>query len=250
MSITAALITLNEEHNIAECLESVRWADEIVVVDSGSTDRTTELAKQFTPNVSHHPFKNFAEQKNHALSKVQSEWVLFIDADERVTPELAAEIKQAVSGPGEMAVYRIPRKTYFFKKLLIFSGTQNDAPIRLFPKNKVRFEQPVHEHIKTDLPVQSLKAPLIHHSTRNMEHYKMKLKQYTDLEIETMMLKQRKVYYWDPVLRPFAKFFVLYVLQLGILDGFRGLQLAVLSSYYDFLKYSKFLAAQGETRGK
>lgn len=249
MKIAAALITLNEEHNVGECLDSVRWADERVVVDSGSADKTVEIAKKHTPQVSFHSFKNFADQKNHALSKVSCDWVFFIDADERVTPELEKEIRAAASN-GEEAVYRVPRQTYFFRRRLRFSGTQDDAPIRLFPKDKVRFEQPVHEHIKTKLPVKTLKSPLIHHSTRDLEHYKMKLHQYTDLEIETMALKGRRAYFWDPFLRPLAKFLILYFVQGGLLDGIAGLQYAGLSSYYEFLKYSKYLKKQGSTLGK
>lgn len=249
MKIAAALITLNEEHNVGECLESVRWADEQVVVDSGSTDKTVEIARKYTPQVSFHSFKNFADQKNHALSKVKSDWVFFIDADERVTPELEREIRTAAA-TGDEAAYRVPRQTHFFHRRLRFSGTQDDAPIRLFPKNKVRFEQPVHEHIQTELPVKTLKSALIHHSTRDLEHYKMKLHQYTDLEIETMVLKGRRAYMWDPILRPLAKFMTLYFFQGGILDGIAGLQYAGLSSYYQHLKYSKYLKKHGSFNGK
>lgn len=237
--LSVCLITKNEEKNIRECLESVRFADEIVIVDSGSTDRTLEIAKEFTSKISFHPFKHFAEQKNKALSLAQGDWIFLIDADERVSVELAEEIKKIASGMPD-AAYRVRRRTFFLEKPLCFSGTQNDAPIRLFPKKTARYDQPVHEQIVTALPVRSLQNLLLHITTRSLDHYKEKLELYTSLEVKTMREKGRTATWADQWLAPAAKFLYLYVLKGGILDGVTGFQFAYLSAYYHWVKCKKF----------
>ena len=241
MSVSVAVIALNEGKNIEACLESVRWADEIVVVDSGSTDATVEKARRFTGKIDRVPFRDFASQKNEALARATKEWVFFLDADERVPEDLAAEIRRVVSGPAERA-YAVGRVTYFWGKRLRFSGTQEDFPVRLFPRTEACFEQPVHERVVTGLPLTRLKSRLLHFTTRDWPHYRSKLDQYIPLEIETMKQKGRRPCVADLVLRPPAVFVSLYLLRLGLLDGLAGLKYAVLSSYYCFLKYRRFLA--------
>lgn len=242
--ISVVMIVRNEEKNLKDCLETVRWADEIIIVDSGSTDRTLEIVKQYTSKVFQEPFQNFSAQKNAALSHATGDWIFVIDADERVSPELAFEIcekaRQDHERGGE-AIYAVKRLTYFFGKLLNFSGTQEDYPIRLFPRAKVRYEQPVHERIVSELPVKSLRGVLYHLSTRDRAHYQEKLDCYIPLELETMRLHGRKGSWVDVFVRPPMKFFYLYFWQKGFLDGIPGLQYAILSSYYDFLKWSRFI---------
>jgi len=239
MSITAALITLNEEDNIKDCLESVRWADEIVIVDGGSEDRTLEKAKEFHPQIHEIPFRDFSTQKNAAIKASSADWIFFIDADERVTPQLRMEIQTICRGSKLDAVYQVKRLTYFFGKRLRFSGTGGDYPIRLFPRGHAHYEQPVHEKIVTELPVKKLGQSMIHYSTRDYSHYREKLDCYVPLEKTFMDQRGRKTYPGQSVIQMIVKFAYLYFLKLGLLDGWTGFEYARLSSYYDYLKYSK-----------
>lgn len=237
--LSVCIITKNEEKNIRECLESARFADEIVIVDSGSTDRTVAIAGEFTSKITFNPFQHFAKQKNKVLSLAQGDWIFLIDADERISPELAAEILK-ISSQSKDAVYRVKRRTYFLEKPLRFSGTQGDAPIRLFPRGSASYDQPVHEQIVTKLPVKELKNQLLHMTTRSMEQYSGKLHLYTDLEVKVMKEKGRRITWADQWLAPAAKFFFLYVLKAGILDGLTGFKFAFLSAHYHWIKCKKF----------
>lgn len=238
MRITVAVITLNEEKNIDACLKSAEWADEIVVVDSGSSDRTVEFARRYTSKIFSHPFRDFADQKNEALKHCTGNWVFFIDADERLTPLLTAEILKITGSPYKTA-YQVKRKTVLFGKELKYSGTQNDFQIRLFPNGAAHFTQPVHEKVITALPVRQLQHPLLHYSTADMGEYKAKLNQYLPFEIMLIRQTGRKISACDILLRPPAKFISLYVFKLGFLDGITGFKVAVLAAYYDFMKFFK-----------
>lgn len=247
MTLSAIVLTRNEERDIEGCLSSVSFADEKLVVDSGSTDRTAALAEKYGARVITHLFTDFAAQRNFAMSQASAEWVLFIDADERVTPELAEEIKNVITpslrpsprgrGQDEGAVYATPRHNYFFGKRLRFGDARSDAPIRFFPRQHVTWTQPVHEMIVTDLPVRRLKNPILHYSTRDLAHYKQKVHDYIPLELETMRSKGIRPSLMKAILLPPAKFIQLYLVKLGVLDGMAGLQYAILSSYYTFRKH-------------
>ncbi len=242
MKLSVVLITKNEEHNIEGCLACVKWADEIIVVDSGSSDNTVPLARSITSQVFQIPFTDFATQKNKALGYAKGEWILLLDADERVPEKLADEIQRVISDPSKAeTAYQIKRNTYFFGHRLHFSGTRNDAPIRLFPRGSAHYTQPVHETIVTQLPVETLAFPMEHFSTRDIAAYREKLAQYVDLEVVLMKKNGRSVFFLDFLVRPPMKFIQLYLLQLGFLDGIAGFQYAVLSSLYVFSKYRKFL---------
>lgn len=241
MSVTAAIITYNEASNIEECLKSVQWADEIVVVDSGSSDPTVEKAKALGAHTYVIPFRDFASQKNAALGYSKGDWIFILDADERVTDELAAEIQAIVSASKDDYVFQVKRITSFFKKRLRFSGTQQDWPVRLFPRGRAYFTQPVHEKIVTDLPLRKLKSSLLHLSTQDYDHYQLKLKRYLPLELEMLQRRAPSLNRWHKFFWPIAKFALLYFWQKGICDGLTGLQFALLAAYYDFLKIDGFL---------
>jgi glycosyltransferase involved in cell wall biosynthesis len=266
MRLSAVVLTRNEEQNIADCLAGLSWADETLVVDSGSTDRTAALAEKCGARVVVHPFTDFASQRNFALSQAKGDWALFIDADERVTPELAEEIKNVILGscvipegsnrgssPGfplktcgndkneTLCVYAIPRHNYFFGKRLRFGDSQDDAPLRLFPRQQTTWVQPVHEMAVTELPLRKLKSPLLHYSTRDLAHYKQKVLDYVPLELKAMRERGVKPALWKCIFMPHLKFFLLYFLKLGILDGIAGFQYAILSAYfYTFQKYGAY----------
>ena len=173
MSLSVGIITMNEEQNIRECVDHLSFADEILVVDGGSSDRTVSNAKAAGAIVHEIPFTNFSSQRNQLMSHAQSDWILFVDADERLSDDLIEEITNIIES-GIDSAYAIPRNTYFFGQRLRFSGTQGDAPIRLFPKNKVEWNQPVHERIATSLPIKTLRNPMDHFSTRDRSHYQQK----------------------------------------------------------------------------
>lgn len=240
MRLTAAVITMNEEKNIRDCLQSISFADEIIVVDSGSTDSTRQVAELMGAKVYTEPFVHFSHQKNTALTKASGDWVFFIDADERVPAELSAEITAITKSSRMDKVFSVRRITHFFGRELRYCGTQSDYPIRLFPRDKAFFEQPVHERIVTELDTRRLAYPLIHYSTRDMEHYRQKLNQYVALELDTLALKDRKVTIFDFLLRPALKFAYIYFWNKGILDGVPGLQFAALSAFYDFKKFYQY----------
>ena len=240
MSISVVMITLNEEVNIEACLDRVTWADEIVIMDGGSRDRTISKARKYTDKVYQQPFRDFASQKNAVIAQASRDWIFLLDADEHVIPELQQEIQQIAKGIRTDAVYSVGRETYFFGKRLRFSGTREDYPIRLFPRGRAYLEQPVHEKIVTDLPVRRLKNRLIHWSTRDFSHYRQKLNCYVPLEIDAMRERGKQPTALDILVRPIGRFASLYFWKLGILDGWPGLQFAFLSASYTFLKYRRF----------
>ncbi|MBP9865376.1 MAG: glycosyltransferase family 2 protein [Candidatus Omnitrophica bacterium] len=248
IALSAALITKNEENNILPCLETLSWADEIIVADSGSTDRTVMLARAQGAKVIESSFVDFAAQKNLALQNAAGDWVFFIDADERVTPELQEQILSIVRADRREAVYAVRRKTYLFGRLFSYTGTQDDYPIRLFPRTLAKFKQPVHEYVETALPVLRIHAPLMHHSTANLKQYFSKLDRYLELEMRAMELNQRKAAFWEIFVRPPAKFFKLYLLKQGFRDAWEGFLFSVLSGYYDFCKYSMFYRRQNKIK--
>ncbi len=238
MSLSAIIITKNEEQNIRECLEALQFADEIVLVDSGSSDRTVEFAKQCGAKVHARAFDDFSAQKNFALAHAKNEWILSVDADERVSPELAQEVLRSatVAGP---AAYRIPRQTYFLKKRFRFSGTQSDKPVRLFKKNTARFEQPIHEYVAVNGLTGELKNPLLHFTTPSVERERQKIEFYTDIEAQFM--KDKSVP--SSKILAFAKtcgiFAYHYFWKWGFLDGREGFLFAYFSALYTRRKHQK-----------
>jgi len=244
MRVSAALITKNEERNIRDCLQTLTWADEVIVVDSGSTDKTVALARSLGAKVIQSSFVDFSVQKNLAIENASGDWVFLIDADERVTEELQERILSIIRADRQDAVYAVRRKSFLFGRLFSYTGTQDDYPIRLFPKTKARFKQPVHEFIVTDLPVVSIHEPLMHHSTASLEQYFLKMEHYLALEMKAMDLNRREVSFWEIWIRPPAKFFKLYFLKRGFLDAWEGFLFSVLSGYYDFRKYRMFYQRQ------
>lgn len=248
MKISAIVLTRNEERNIKDCLASLSWADEMLVVDSGSTDGTRVLAEKQGARVVTHPFTNFSAQRNFAMSQVTGEWVLFIDADERVTPELAGEMTEVLKGSAPLGVYAIPRHNYFFCKRLRFGDSREDAPVRFFPRQHVTWSQPVHEVIATDLPVQKLRSPLLHYSTCDLAHYQQKIREYVPLELEMMRAKGLRPSFLKAIFIPPLKFIQLYFCRLGIFDGLVGFQYALLSAYCSFSKYWRYFISTNDLR--
>lgn len=238
-TITALIITYNEAENIRDCLESLTWVDEIVVLDSYSQDKTIEIASIYTSKIYQRQFDDFSSQRNYGLDQVTSDWVLVVDADERVAPELKNEIVQKLHTKNEeFAGYRIPRKNYFLGKWIKYCGWYPDYCLRLFKKDS-RYRGLVHENIVVQGPVGKLENALIHYTYRDLEHYINKINHYTTLDANGKHRAGRRISLAYIIFRPILEFVKKYIIKKGFLLGKQGLILSILSAYYQFLKYIK-----------
>ena len=239
--LTVIVPTYNEEENISQCLETVKWADEIMVVDSGSTDATLSIARRYTNRILQHEYINSATQKNWAIPQATHPWVMILDSDERVTPHLRREIKTTLEKPAHQG-YSIGRLNHFLGYPLRYGGwgPREDRNIRLFMRDKGRYEdKKVHADVVIQGTVGHLKLPLIHHSYRNLDQYFQKMERYTQWAAIDIYNKGKPVKWHHLILRPLGDFIRLYFLKLGFLDGLPGLMIALLSSYYVMVKYSR-----------
>jgi len=238
--LSVAIITHNEEKNIKGALESVKWADEIVVVDAFSTDRTPEICRQYTDKVFSVKWSGFAEQKNKAVSLTDNPWVLVLDADERVTEGLRDEIIKVLTNTAGIDGYYIPRKNYFSGKWIKHGGWWPDYTLRLFKKEKGKIERrEVHETIRINGKTGYLKNPLEHYTYRDIQDYLKRMETYSTLAARELFKNNRRASVFDVVFRPMATFCRMFFLRLGILDGIYGIILACLYSLYTYNKYSK-----------
>jgi len=232
--ISALLITYNEEKNIKDVLDNLSFSDEIIVIDSFSTDRTMDIVKSYT-HVKHfqRPFKNYTDQKQFALEQAQHDWILFLDADERITEPLREEILYLVQTKKETASAYYFLRTFIFKdKILRFSGWQTDKNYRLFKKSKVQFakDRIVHETLIVDGPSKTLKNRLIHYSYFNYNSYKSKMVKYGQMKAKEEFRKGKRTKWYHIIFRPAYKFLNHYVLRLGFLDGKKGIIICYLNA--------------------
>ena len=245
-TLSVVTIAFNEERNIVECLESVRWANELLVVDSGSLDNTVNLAKQFPAKVMQVQWRGYGATKNHALQHATGDWILWLDADERVTPELSAEIQQCIKEDnGSVAGYSIARRAYFLGKWMRHCGWYPSRVTRLFRRAKGRFsETKVHEQLILDGATSSLNNDLLHYTDPDLHHYFQKFNRYTSLAAEDLQATGKQFSLADLIVRPPFVFFKMFVLRLGFLDGLHGFILSVVSMAYVFTKYAKLWELQ------
>jgi glycosyltransferase involved in cell wall biosynthesis len=244
-TLSVALITLNEEANLARTLASVGWADDLVVVDSGSTDATEGIARSYGARFIREPWRGFASQKNLALDLCTSDWVLSLDADEVVTPELAASIQRVLASVPAQTAYSVSRRNHFLGRWIRHGGYYPDAKLRLFPRGIARFtETPVHETVAFDGPVERLKGDLLHDAYPTLSAYLEHMERYSTLGAERALQRGRTGQtlfgFLDGVLlNPLVTFFYNYVLRLGMLDGREGFLLHLYHSCYVSWKYAK-----------
>lgn len=237
--VSVVIITKDEEQNIEDALKSVSDAQEIIVVDAFSADKTVEICRKYTDKVYQLEWQGFARQKQTAVDYAKGQWVLVLDADERVTPELKSEIVQAISNTDSSGFY-IPRENYFIGKWIKHGGWWPDHTLRLFRKDKGRFEiREVHEKVVVDGKTSHLKNPLKHFTYRSMSDFIARAENYSTLAARELKKKGRCAGVFSLTVKPLATFLKMYFLRLGFLDGTRGLILAVLYGYYTFLKYAK-----------
>ena len=239
---SAFIIVYNEEENMKRCLDSVQWADEIIVVDSYSTDKTLDICKIYTDKIYQRRFTDFADMKNFALSKVTNRWALSIDADEEVTDGLRDEIKKVVTeGKKDLSGFYIRRKSQIFGRWFNFSGTQDDFQMRLFKKEAAHYIQPVHEKVVVSHALGYLRHPLLHYTYDKMQEYVSRLNRYTSMEAKFLAKGSKHLLRLSMVMRPIGRFVQLYILKQGFRDGYPGFLFCWLSGFYVFTKYAKLL---------
>ena len=248
--LTVTVITLNEGPHIAAALESVTWADEIVVVDSGSTDATVEIARRYTPAVVVRAWEGYGAQKNFAAAQASNDWILSIDADEHVTPELAAGIRELLqrgpTGPG----YRVSRVTHYLGRWIRSTDWYPDRHLRLYDRRAARWsERRIHESIELTAGGTTRRLPLVpgelfHYPYRDVSEHLQKIDRYTTLAAEQWDAEGRRGSALQAFVYPRLAFFRNYILRRGFMDGRAGLLVSLLNSYYVFLKYAKLLELQ------
>ncbi len=239
MSIIVVIPTLNEAHNVQACLESVAWADRRVVFDCYSSDETVDLARRAGADVLQHPFEDFAQFHNAAMAQVAAEWILFVDADERCTPELAQEIRQVMGGDREEVLWWVPRHNYIFGRLTLGAGWYPDYQPRLLLRGHTHWERPVHEIAVADGPEGKLKSPLIHYNYDDLDDFITRQRKYTDFDARILLQEGVRPRFYTPYSQAVRHFWWRLVTLKGTRDGVHGLWLSLLMAYYEAVKYRK-----------
>jgi glycosyltransferase involved in cell wall biosynthesis len=234
MKLSALVITKNEQQNIQACLESLCWANEIVVVDSMSTDGTIEIAQKYTDKVFTNPWPGYSNQKNFGHSKCQYEWILSIDADERVTPQLRREIEQAISQNTYVA-YRVYIRDYMFGKWIEYGGWQAQHHIRLYRRDSATWESNVHESVKIRGQIGSLENPILHYSHLTIQRFVEKANRYTEIEAQDRFQQGIRKSWWTIIASAFWIFAYHYFFRSGFRDGGHGFVRSTLLAFYHFL---------------
>ena len=243
--LSAIIITRDEAANIGSCLDSLAFCDERVVVDAASRDGTMMIAKEKGARVATHEWKGFGAQKNYALSLAQGDWVLSIDADERVSEALAREIQSAIA-TGKADGYEVPRRSSFCGRMMLHSGWFPDRVLRLFRRDRARFsDDVVHERVVCDGPVARLKEPILHYPVARLEDAIRRIDQYSTLGAEKLAASDRRITALSGVTHGVGTFLRVYLLKLGFLDGAAGFMLAVANAEGAYYRYQKaWLARQ------
>ena len=250
--LSVFVITKDEERNIRECLESVRWASEIIVVDAGSTDRTMDIARAYTKKVYERPWEGYGEAKNFALLQCAHEWVLWLDADERVSPRLRADIQASLKrNDRTVAAYSMPRMAFFLGKWIKHCGWYPGRVVRMFRPRSGKFTTAkVHEQLLIKGRILDLAGDLYHFTDPDLAHYFAKFNKYTTLAAQESVRQGKKGSLVDMLVRPAWSFVKMYIIKRGFLDGIHGLILCLVSAYYVFVKYAKIWEIHVDPRDK
>ena len=241
-TVACVVITKNEEANIQDCLRSAQWADELIVVDAESADKTVELARACGAKVSVRPWPGFGLLKNFGMAQASSDWILILDADERVTEELCAEVRTCIERwrTGASVAYRIPRRNFFYGAWVRGAGVYPDYQVRLFRRGLAQYNDvAVHENLIVDGKIGMLAGHLDHYTERRIRDHFKKFGLYTTLAAQEKSKTVRTVGWTDLVFRPLVVLVKTYVLKQGFRDGVNGLIVCVFASMYTFVKYAK-----------
>ncbi|HZE98780.1 MAG TPA: glycosyltransferase family 2 protein [Planctomycetota bacterium] len=238
--VSGIVICRNEEEHIRECLQSLAWCDEIVVVDSGSTDRTVEIAREFTPKLLHRDWTGFIEQIRFALTQATGDWVLCIDADERCSGGLKEAIAKSLPEAGDTAGFELRRHTWYLGRWIDHGGWYPDWKVRFVKREGVRCEgHEPHYRLIPQGPVRRIDADILHFTYDDFKDHLRTADRYSDVVSDEWMKEGRGFNWLKAILHPPLKFFGCYILKLGILDGWPGFVIAVTSAFYVFCKYTK-----------
>ena len=243
--VSVTVIARNEAANIADALRSVSWADEIIVIDSESTDETVAIARQFTERVIVRAWAGYIDQKNHAAGLASHEWILSLDADERVTPELAREIQELLGREPAARGYRIPRVTWHLGRWIRSTDWYPDRQLRLYDRRTGRWTgMNVHESVTVEGEVGRLRGEIRHYAYRDLSHHLSTIDRYTTLAARQMLAQGRRATALDLAARPPLAFLRNYLLRGGFRDGVPGLIVSLVNSYYVLLKFAKLWELQ------
>ncbi len=245
--VSVTIISLNESEHIAAAIDSAAWADEIVVVDSGSRDNTVEIARARGARVSERGWTGYVDQKNHAASLASNDWIFSLDADERITPALAGEIQALLTTDPPRRGYRVPRVAFHLGRWIRTTDFYPDPQTRLYDRRAARFAgKYVHESVTVDGPVGRLRHELEHYSFRDLEDQLARINHYTTLAARQMYEAGRRTNALELLIHPPAAFLRNYVLRRGILDGTTGFTISLINAYSVFLKFAKLRELQGK----
>jgi glycosyltransferase involved in cell wall biosynthesis len=238
MSLSVVILTKDEERDIVDCIASVQWADEVIVLDSMSTDRTLELAQWMGAATYVRPFRDFADQRNAALETVDSDWVFFVDADERATPALAAEVRAVIEDDSKDGWW-VPRHNCIFGRWIRHAGWYPDYQLRLLRPTRALYDraQPVHEVAILRGEAGCLRNPLIHYNYRTLSEFREHQRRYTAYEAQALREEGIRPRWRSLVSRPLDEFCRRYVALQGYRDGAHGLLLSLLMAWYTFQRY-------------
>jgi glycosyltransferase involved in cell wall biosynthesis len=242
MNLSVVIVTKNEEASIRRCLESVKWADEVIVLDSGSTDATFRICHEYTPHVHETDWPGFGPQKNRALERATGDWVLSLDADEWVTPDLRDEILNVISRPDGATAFRVPRLSSFCGRFMRHSGWWPDYVTRLFRRGAARFsDDVVHERVIAEGKTSTLREAIMHETFVDLDELLQKMNNYSSLAAQEMRHGGRKAGLAGAVLRGLWAFIRTYFLRGGFLDGREGFMLAVATAEGTYYRYAKLM---------
>jgi glycosyltransferase involved in cell wall biosynthesis len=250
ISLSVAIITKNEAENLPHCLESVSFAGQVVVVDSGSTDETVRIASDFGCDVFVEPWRGFGPQKQFAIDQCINSWVLVLDADERIPGDTAQTIKNVILNPSITAAgFSFPRKNFFQGRWIRHAGWWPDRIVRLFRKGQGRMTPAkVHESVEVKGLVETLDYPIEHHTESRLSNILIKIDQYSTLGAEESFKEGKTASIWSAVFRAKLTFLHNYILRCGFLDGSPGLTLAITDAINKFSKYAKLAELNKQAR--
>ena len=242
--VTVVIAARNEASEIGDCITSVSWADEVLVVENDSADGTVDIARGAGATVFTHPFTSIGAQRNAAIRRARHPWILVLDADERATPEVASAVARAIDTPGAPSAWRVRRRNFFQGREIRHGGWERDRPVRLFGRELRYDERPVHEHVIVSGAVGTLDAPLLHIPYASLDEYFEKLHRYSAWWARQAYAQGRRASIIDLLFRPQARFLTMYLVRRGFLDGVPGLVVALLGGMSVAAKYVQLWATQ------
>jgi glycosyltransferase involved in cell wall biosynthesis len=238
--VSVYVLTTNNRRTIEQCLKSLSWAEELVIVDSFSQDGTYEICKPYTHKLFQRKWTGHRDQYQYAADLTTRDWIMFVDADEEIPPELAEEMRTELKGKAkDLDGYFVYRRTYYLGRWIRYGGWYPDGEIRLYRRDKGRWEGGLHAKLVVDGKVGVLKNQYFHYTYKNISHQLKTIDRFSDSALEALLAKKKRFSLFNFLFRPPIKFLETYIWKAGFLDGLPGLIIAILSSYYEFIKHAK-----------